>query len=98
MSSKRTQDDLNQGFQDFEEKEIVEQSLGLVNIVKDLLEATKQHLNKIYVILIISLLTNLIIVGAFLWYESCMSTIVETSTETVTTHNHMCPVWKFMKK
>lgn len=85
MSSKDAKSKLKQGFQEFEEKDVVEQSLALVDIVKDLLETTKQHLNKIYVILVISLLANLIIVGTFLWYESCMNTTVETSTETVTT-------------
>lgn len=85
MSSKDAKSKLKQGFQEFEEKDVVEQSLALVDIVKDLLETTKQHLNKIYVILVISLLTNLIIVGAFLWYESHMNTTVETRTETVTT-------------
>lgn len=85
MSSKDAKSKLKQGFQEFEEKDVVEQSLALVDIVKDLLETTKQHLNKIYVVLAVSLLTNLIIVGAFLWYESHMNTTVETSTETVTT-------------
>lgn len=85
MSSKDAKSKLKQGFQEFEEKDVVEQSLALANIVKDLLETTKQHLNKIYVILAVSLLTNLIIVGAFLWYESHMNTTVETSTEAVTT-------------
>lgn len=83
MSSKKAQNELKQGFQEFEEKDIVEQSLALVDIVKDLLETTKQHLNKIYVILVVSLLANLIIVGAFLWYESHLNTTVETSTEPV---------------
>lgn len=85
MSSKDVKSKLKQGFQEFEEKDVVEQSLALVDIVKDLLETTKQHLNKIYVILVVSLLANLIIVGTFLWYESHMNTTVETRTETVTT-------------
>lgn len=85
MSSKDAKSKLKQGFQEFEEKDVVEQSLALANIIKDLLETTKQHLNKIYVILAVSLLTNLIIVGTFLWYESHMNTTVETRTETVTT-------------
>lgn len=45
----------------------LEQSLALTEIVKDLLQSTKQHLNRVYVILAISILTNLAIVGAFLW-------------------------------
>ena len=85
MSSNDTNNKLKQGFQEFKEEDVVEQSLALVSIVKDLLETTKQHLAKIYVILAISLLANLMIVGAFLWYESCMSTTVETKIETVTT-------------
>ena len=43
MSSKKAQNELKQGFQEFEEKDIVEQSLALVDIVKDLLETNQYH-------------------------------------------------------
>lgn len=63
------------------------QSLALVDVLKALLETTKQHLNKAYTLLIVSLLSNLIIVGAFLWYESHMSTTVEKVVDTQTTQS-----------
>ena len=67
----------------FKEDDPINQSLALVEIVKDLLITTKQQLHRVYVILIISILSNLVIVGAFLWYESQWE--YETTTETVTT-------------
>lgn len=76
-------DNLTQGLKDFENREVVEQSLALVDIVKDLLDTTKKHLNKVYIALIVSILSNLIIIGAFLWYESQWE--YETTTETTTT-------------
>lgn len=74
MEYRDTQDDLNQ-------------SLALVDVLKALLETTKQHLNKVYILLIASLLSNVIIVGAFLWYELHMSTTVETVVDTQTTQS-----------
>lgn len=66
----------------------LEQSIALTEIVKDLLNATKKHLNRVYVILIISILSNLIIVGAFLWYESQFTYEKETTvTQTVDGEN-----------
>ena len=66
----------------------LEQSIALTEIVKDLLQSTKQHLNRVYVVLIISILANLIIVGAFLWYESQFTYTKETTvTQTVDGEN-----------
>lgn len=66
----------------------LEQSLALVDVVKDLLQTTKQHLNRVYVVLIISILANLIIVGSFLWYESQFTYEKETTvTQTVDGEN-----------
>lgn len=66
----------------------LEQSIALTEIVKDLLDSTKKHLNRVYVILIISILSNLIIVGAFLWYESQFTYEKETTvTQTVDGEN-----------
>lgn len=66
----------------------LEQSIALTEIVKDLLNSTKKHLNRVYVILIISILSNLIIVGAFLWYESQFTYEKETTvTQTVDGEN-----------
>lgn len=79
---------LNKGLKEFEDSETIEQSLALVEIVKDLLKSTKEQLHKTYILLILSLLSNLVIVGAFLWYESQYDfeegKVVETSTTTQT--------------
>ena len=70
----------------------LEQSIALTEIVKDLLNSTKKHLNRVYVILIISILANLIIVGAFLWYESQFTYEKETTvTQTVDGENSTIP-------
>lgn len=68
--------------EELEGKEAVEQSMALVEIVKDLLDTTRQQLKRIYIILAISIIANLVIVGAFLWYESHME-LSETITQTV---------------
>ncbi len=78
-------DKLNKTLNELENKDELEQSFALVDILRDLLDTTKQHLNKVYILLCVSILSNLVIVGAFLWYESQMSTIVEETTETTTT-------------
>lgn len=76
MNNDRTQNDT------------LEQSIALTEIVKDLLQSTKQHLNRVYIVLIISIITNLIIVGAFLWYESQFTYEKETTvTQTVDGEN-----------
>lgn len=78
-------DRLNKELDGFQKTDELKQSLALVDILRDLLDTTKRQLNKIYILLLVSILSNLIIVGAFLWYESHMTTTVETTTETVTT-------------
>lgn len=78
-------DNLNKGLKDLENKDVVEQSLALVDIIKDLLDTTKRQLNKVYIILLVSILSNLVIIGAFLWYESQVVTETDTYTETTTT-------------
>lgn len=79
-------DRLNTGLKEFSDSDTVEQSLALADIVRDLLSTTKQHLNKVYILLGISLVINLIIVGAFLWYESQFTytdkEVIETTTTT----------------
>nr|DAP13418.1 MAG TPA: hypothetical protein [Caudoviricetes sp.] len=69
-------------------EDALEQSIALTEVVKDLLKSTKQHLNRVYIVLIISILSNLIIVGAFLWYESQFTYEKETTvTQTVDGEN-----------
>ncbi len=74
--------ELDNAYKSFEAEDEYVQSLALVDIIKDLLNTAKHQLNKVYVILAVSLIANILIVGAFLWYESHMSTIVETTTKT----------------
>lgn len=70
-------------------EDALEQSIALTEVVKDLLKSTKQHLNRVYIVLIISILSNLIIVGAFLWYESQFTYEKETTvTQTVDGENY----------
>lgn len=85
----KSDDKLNESLEPFEEDNIVNQSLALVDIVKDLLATTKKHLNRVYVVLIISILSNLVIIGAFLWYESqwTYETTETTTTQTVDGEN-----------
>ena len=66
---------------DFENRDITEQSLALVDVVKDLLDTTKKHLNRVYILLGISIVVNLLTVFGFLWYESQFE---YTDTEKVT--------------
>ena len=69
-------------------EDALEQSIALTEVVQDLLKSTKQHLNRVYIVLIISILSNLIIVGAFLWYESQFTYEKETTvTQTVDGEN-----------
>lgn len=82
---KMNKNDLEKGLKDFEKCDELEQSLAFADIIKDLLETTKIHLNRVYVILTISIISNLIMAGAFLYYEYNMITEVETSTVTETT-------------
>lgn len=85
----KSDDKLNENLESFEEDTIVNQSLALVDIVKDLLATTKKRLNRVYVVLIISILSNLVIIGAFLWYESqwTYETTETTTTQTVDGEN-----------
>ena len=50
--------------------EDLKQSLAVIEICKDLLEHKKRDTKLLFISLILSLCVNLIIVGAFLWYES----------------------------
>lgn len=63
--------------------DITEQSVALVRIVMDLLDTTKKQVKGLIIALIVSIVTNIVIVGAFLYYESQFE-YVETSKETVT--------------
>lgn len=63
-------DDFEKGIKELKDNDAIEQSLALVEIVKDLLDTTKKHLNRVYLLLGISLVVNFLTVGSFLLYES----------------------------
>ena len=59
------------------------QSMALIKICKDLLEHKKRDTKILFVVLIVSIITNFAVVGAFLLYESGWeySDSVTTTTE-----------------
>lgn len=59
----------------------IEQFAAVIQLCKDLLEHKKRDTRLLAIALIISLIVNILIVGAFLWYESTW----EYSGRTVTT-------------
>lgn len=62
-----------------------DQSMALIKICKDLLEHKKRNTKILFITLIVSLLVNLAIVGAFLWYESGWKYSDSITTTTTTT-------------
>jgi hypothetical protein len=76
-------DDFEKGIKELKDNDAIEQSLALVEIVKDLLDTTKKHLNRVYLLLGISLVVNFLTVGSFLLYESQFE--YEATTEEVIT-------------
>lgn len=76
-------DDFEKGIKELKDNDAIEQSLALVEIVKDLLDTTKKHLNRVYLLLGISLVVNFLTVGSFLLYESQFD--YEATTEEVIT-------------
>ena len=64
----------------------LDQSLAVIQLCRDLLEHKKRDTKILFIALIISLLTNLAIVVAFLWYESGWD---YTDTTTTTTEQYV---------
>jgi len=60
------------------------QTEALVQICKDMVDQKKRETKLLFVALIISIVTNIVIVGAFLWYESGWD-YKTTQTDSVTT-------------
>lgn len=61
-------DRISKAYKDFEKNDDFTQTIALVDIIKDLLATTRRQLNRIYIVLALSVLVNLAIVGSFLWY------------------------------
>lgn len=64
----------------------LDQALAVAQLYRDLLENKKQDYKAIFIALIISLMMNLGIVGAFLWYDSGWT---YTDTTTTTTEQYV---------
>ena len=60
----------------------LDQALAIIQICKDLLEHKKRDTKLLFIALMVSLVMNLAIVGAFLWYESGWD-YTDTTTTTV---------------
>lgn len=64
-----------------EEEDALDQSVALNKIVMQLLKTKAQENKRLWIALVISILVNLCIVGAFLWYESQWEYTTTTTTE-----------------
>lgn len=64
-----------------EDQEALEQSLALNQIAKDLLRNSRRRELFLFIIVIVSILTNIVIASIFIHYESQFTT---TTTETIT--------------
>lgn len=62
----------------------LDQTEALVQICKDMVDQKKRETKLLFVALIISIITNIVIFGAFLWYESGWD-YKTTQTDSVTT-------------
>lgn len=70
-----------------ESDDVSAQSIALVKIVMNLLDTTKKQIKGLIVALIVSIITNIVIVCAFLYYESqfeYIETLDNTDKGTVT--------------
>ena len=64
------------------DEEALDESLALNRLAFRLLDDQSKNLKRVWIALIISILVNLITVGAFLWYESQWEYTTETTTIT----------------
>lgn len=80
-------DDFEKGIKELKDNDAIEQSLALVEIVKDLLDTTKKHLNRVYLLLGISLMVNFLTVGSFLLYESQFEYVMDMQEQLCDEYN-----------
>ena len=68
-------------------KKSLDQTEALVQICKDMVDQKKRETRLLFIALIVSIVTNVIIIGSFLWYESTWDykTSQVDSTTTTTT-------------
>lgn len=68
-------------------KKSLDQTEALVQICKDMVDQKKRETRLLFIALIISIITNIIIIGSFLWYESnwdYKTSQVDSTTTTTT--------------
>lgn len=53
-------------------KKSLDQTEALVQICKDMVDQKKRETKLLFIALIISIITNVVIIGSFLWYESIL--------------------------
>lgn len=58
------------------------QTEALVQVYKDMVDQKKRETKMLFIALIVSILTNLLVVGCFLWYESGWNYTDTTTTKT----------------
>ncbi len=63
------------------EDDALDQSMALNKITMHLLKTRAQECKRLWIALIISILVNLLTVGAFLWYESQWEQTTTTTTQ-----------------
>lgn len=64
------------------ENDAMKQSVMVARILADVSQQYERYFKRMWIVLIISILTNIALVGSFLWYESQWE--YETSTTTTT--------------
>lgn len=64
------------------DEEALDESLALNRLAFRLLDDQSKSIKRFWIALIVSILVNIIIVGAFLWYESQWEYTTETTTIT----------------
>lgn len=62
------------------ENDAMKQSVMVARILADVSQQYERYFKRMWIVLIISILTNIALVGGFLWYESQMETTTTTTT------------------
>ena len=71
---------------DYKDINDIEQSAAIIQLCKDLLEHKKRDTRLLFIALIVSIIVNVLVVGAFLYYESqweYSDTVTTTTEQTV---------------
>ena len=66
-----------------EEHNTLDESMALNKITLDLLNQKKKEHLRLWIVILALIFVNLLEAGLFIWYESQMETVTETTTTTV---------------